>query len=407
MRNSLKIATVGGIGIYLHISWLLAFAFMTWTLGDYYQQKFASWNADTAYLIGAISAALLFVTVLIHELSHSFTARAHGLPVRQITLFIFGGAANLTQEPRSPRSELLITLAGPLASLVLSGIFFALYVALAGAPSEVTAVLHYLAYVNLLLALFNLIPGLPLDGGRVLRAILWFFTGSLRRATHIAARVGQAIGYLFIFGGLFEAFVLGQVFGGIWLAFIGWFLNGSAGASYQQAVVDQMLVGVEVQDVMDRRLVSAPPTASVELLAYDYMLGQNWRAMPIAGPDGRLLGLVTMSDLGKVPRERWPMTPVSQIMTPASELCTVSPFENLRDALRTLAENDYHQLPVTQDGTLVGILYRGQVLQYLHLRQQLASQQPSAVSRDGRPMGGTRAEVPPEDQRDSVDRGAG
>ena len=373
MRNSFKVATIGGIDILINASWLLAFAIITWSLGYYYHTTFSSWDVGTAYIVGAVSALLLFVTVLIHELSHSFTARANGLPVREITLFLFGGVSNLNQEPQAPRVELLVALAGPLASLALAGIFYVLHVVAGGAPSEITAVLGYLAWINLVLVGFNLIPGFPLDGGRVLRAVIWQLTGSLRRATQIATSAGRAIGYLFLFGGLLEAFVLGQVVAGIWLAFIGWFLQGSASATYQQTVMDSILMGVDVRDVMDQRVISAPPTASIETLVHDYMLGENRRAIPVHGPDGRLFGLVTLSDVAKVPREQWYSTPVHAIMTRGPEVSTVSPTDDLRTALRTLAEHDYDQLPVVEDGRVVGMLNRGQVLQYLHLRQQLAA----------------------------------
>jgi len=198
MRNSFKVGTIGGINIYVNYTWLIAVAFLTWSLGDYYATTFAGWSQGTAYVLGAVSAILLFVTVLIHELSHSFTARARGLPVHEITLFIFGGVSSLTREPDTPRTELLVAVAGPLASLALSGIFFLLHALTGGGPSEVSAVLGYLASVNLILALFHLVPGFPLDGGRVLRATVWQITGNFRRATRIATSAGQGIGYLFL-----------------------------------------------------------------------------------------------------------------------------------------------------------------------------------------------------------------
>jgi Zn-dependent protease len=388
-RNSVRVARIGGIDIYLHVSWLLAFVFITWSLGDFYATTFPTWGSGTAYLVGAISAILLFVTVLIHELAHSFTARANGLPVHTITLFIFGGVSNLTQEPQTAQIELLVAIAGPLASLVLAGIFYLLHAALGSAPSQVTAILGYLASVNLILALFNLIPGFPLDGGRVLRALIWLLTGNLRRATHIASNVGQIIGYLFIFGGLLEAFVLGQIISGIWLAFIGWFLQNAATASYQQTVMDRALLGVDVADVMDPPPPGSPPTVSVEQLAYHGMLAQNQRTIPIVDPDGKLRGIVTFGDLGKVPRERWASTSVIEILTPTRDLVTVAPDDDLRSALRLLAEHGYNQLPVLDNGRLVGMLNRNHVLQYLHLRQQLSdrggpsSQTPNETRRVG------------------------
>lgn len=371
MSNSFRVATIGEIQIFINWTWLFAVAFLTWSLGVYYHDTFG-WAAGTAYALGAISAVLLFVTVLLHELGHSFTARALGLPVNTIYLFIFGGVSNLTQEPTSPRMEFLITIAGPLTSLVLAGIFYALYLALHSASMELLAVLGYLASVNVLLALFNLIPAFPLDGGRVLRSIIWGITGSMRRATRIASRVGEVFAWLFILAGLADAFIAGQVLSGIWLAFIGWFLHNAASGSYQQAVMDQVLRGVDVADVMDRVPASVPPTTMVDALVFHHMLNANQRAVPVLGPDGRLLGLVTLSDIRNLSQSEWNTTPVSQIMTPMAQLRTVAPGEDLRHAMQVLAENNYHQLPVLEGDRLVGMLNRGHVLQYLHLRQMMA-----------------------------------
>lgn len=372
MNNSFRVARIGGIDIFVNWTWLLAVAFITWSLGSFYHQQFAGWSISTAYIVGLISAVLLFVTVLIHELSHSFTARANGLPVKTIYLFIFGGVSNLSQEPQTPRIELLVAIAGPLASLVLAGIFYLLHAAVGSSSSQVGAVLGYLASVNLILAIFNLIPGFPLDGGRVLRAIIWLITGSLRRSTQIASNVGNGIGYLFILGGVLEAaFVSGGLVPGIWLAFIGWFLHNAATATYQQAVMDNVLLGVEVGNVMDHIQITVPPDTPVDALIYRHILDDNQRAVPVVSEDGGLRGLVTLADARHVPRQEWTLLPVSRIMTPAERLCTVSPDDSLRDALRILAENSYHQLPVVANGRLVGMLNRAHVLQYLHMRRLL------------------------------------
>ncbi|HEX6507171.1 MAG TPA: site-2 protease family protein [Chloroflexota bacterium] len=372
--GSYKIATIRDIDIYVHWSWLLIFVFLTWTLGNYYYATFHSWSEATAYLIGAISAILLFVTVLLHELAHSFTARARGLPVHSITLFIFGGVSSLTQEPPNARTEFLVAAAGPLTSLVLAGIFFLLHQALSGGSSQVLAVLGYLASVNLLLALFNLIPGFPLDGGRVLRSIIWGITGNLRRSTRIASTIGQIIGYLFILGGLLEAFVGENLAGGIWLAFIGWFLQNAASASYGQAVMETTLRGVAVRDVMDRPPAAITPNTSVATLLHQHLLDGHQRAVTVEGTDGNLLGLVTMTDLRDLAPVEWELTPVSRVMTPEERVRRVRPDDDLQSAIRTLAENDYHQLPVMSDGHLDGMLNRAHVLQYLHVRRRLVEQ---------------------------------
>jgi Zn-dependent protease/CBS domain-containing protein len=370
--SSFKVMRIGGIDIYVHWSWLLALAIFTWSIGDLYHTDFKSWTLGVAYLLGFISAMLLFATVLIHELAHSFTARANRLPVHTITLFIFGGVSNLTREPQTPRIELLVAIAGPLASLILAGIFFGLHAVLGGSVSYVRAVVGYLAVVNLLLAVFNLIPGFPLDGGRVLRALLWMGTHNLRRATHLASNVGQAIGYLFITGGVLLAVIAGDLGSGIWLAFIGWFLQNAASATWRQAVVDQVLAGVDVHDVMDPAPPSVGPAVTVAELVYGHMLQANQRAIPVSGLDGSLAGLVTLNDVNRVTQEEWTRTAVSRVMTPAEKLVSVRPRDHLKAALALLAENNFNQLPVIEGGRLVGMLNRSHVLQYLHMRQQIS-----------------------------------
>ncbi len=371
MQNSYKIATIGGIEVFIHWTWLFAFAFITWSLGDYFYGQYHSWNLLTAYIVGGIAALLLFTTVLIHELAHSFTARANGLPVKTIYLFIFGGVSNLSQEPETPRTELLVAIAGPLASLVLAALFFVLFLVTKSAPSQVTVVLGYLATINVILAVFNLIPGFPLDGGRVLRASIWLVTDNLGRATQIAGTVGNGIGYLFILGGLIEALVLGQFYSGLWLAFIGWFLHNAASATTQQASLDRLLLGIDVRNVMDQIANTAAPDTPIEALVYRHMLNENQRALPVTETDGTLVGLVTLGDTRNVPREEWGLVPVSRIMTPRDKLLTVAPDASLRDALQIMAEEHFNQIPVMRDGRLVGMLNRGHVLQYIHVRQRL------------------------------------
>jgi Zn-dependent protease/predicted transcriptional regulator len=384
MNRSYKVFTIGGIQIFIDWTWLLAIAFFTWSLGAYYDATFPSWGLGTAYLIGAVSTILLFVNVLLHELGHSFTGRSLGLPVNSITLFLFGGVSNLTTEPQTPRIEFLVAIAGPLVSLLLAGLFYLLHAAAGGGSSEVSAVLGYLASVNLILALFNLIPAFPLDGGRVFRSIAWGITGSLTRATRLATSVSKLFAALFIAGGLLEALGFGQFISGLWLAFIGWFLYNSATASSQQAVMDQVLRGVDVRDVMDPAPASIAPSTPVQSLLFDHLLDGSQRAVAVQSPDGTLLGLVTLSDLRQLQQEEWSSTPVSRIMTPATELSTVTPVEDLQQAIGLLAGNRYHQLPVVEDGHLVGMLNRDHVMQYLQLRQLQSRQQGPASSLDDR-----------------------
>jgi Zn-dependent protease len=372
MTSRFKIATIGGIEVYIDLTWLVAFAFFTWSLGSYYDTTFSGWGHVAAYLIGAVSTLLLFVSVLLHELGHSFTARSLGLPVNTITLFIFGGVSNLTREPESPREEFLVTIAGPLTSLILAGVFYLLHAAAGSGSSQISAVLGYLASINLILAIFNLIPAFPLDGGRVFRSIVWAITGSVRRATRIATIVSRVFAYLFIAGGLIEALVFRQIGSGLWLAFIGWYLNSSATASSQQAVMDHVLRSVDVGDVMDTAPRAVDPNIPVQSLVFDHLLDGGQRAVPVDDATGNLLGLITLSDLRHLNQTDWPTTPVSRIMTPRDRLRTVTPSDDLRYAIGLLADNRYHQLPVLDQDHLVGMLNRDHVMQYLQKRQRLA-----------------------------------
>jgi CBS domain-containing protein len=254
-----------------------------------------------------------------------------------------------------------------LTSLILSGVFYLLHAAAGGGSSEVSAVLGYLASVNLILAIFNLLPAFPLDGGRVFRSIVWGITGSMSRATRIATTVSRVIAYLFIGGGFVEAFVLGQFGSGLWLAFIGWYLYNSASASAQQAAMDQVLRGVEVADVMEPAPAPVAPTTLLQYLVFEHLLDGSHRAAVVQGADGALVGLATLSDLRQVRQEDWTDTSVSEIMTPAARLRTVAPTEDLREAIGILADNRYHQLPVAERGRVVGMLNRDHIMQYLHL----------------------------------------
>src|SRR5712691_3159113 len=219
MPGSLHLVKIAGIDIYIHFSWLIIFVFLTWSLATgWFPQLYPGWSTATYWLVSAVAALLLFVSVLLHELAHSFVARARGLPVRNITLFIFGGVSNIEQEPTSPGVEFQMAVVGPLVSLLIGAISYLLLLPLRGTNSPVAGILGYLAVANILLGVFNLIPGFPLDGGRVLRSIIWKVSGSLRTATRVASMVGQIIAYLFILWGIFQFFG-GDILDGIWIGF--------------------------------------------------------------------------------------------------------------------------------------------------------------------------------------------
>src|SRR5207237_5146174 len=268
MQSSVSIGRVAGIRIGIHYTWLFAFLLIAWSLaGSYYPDDVPGLSTALYWLMGIVSALLLFASVLIHELTHSLVARRLGLTVDSITLFIFGGVSNLTTEPSTARNEFLVAVVGPISSLVLAGLFW-LVARTIPVSSPAGAVAGYLAFVNLLLGGFNLVPGFPLDGGRVFRALVWGATGSLRRATLVASCVGQAFGWLLIVWGLTRV-LSGDLFGGLWTAFIGWFLNGAAESTRQEQTVQQSVRSVTASSLMEAPATAIPPTMTVEDFVYE------------------------------------------------------------------------------------------------------------------------------------------
>ncbi len=356
-----------GIPLQIHPSWLLAVALVVLAVGQE-ADGLASGARFGRYAAGLALAALLFASVLVHELSHSFMARARGIGVDSITLFIFGGVSNLKTESEEPRDEFLISVVGPLTSFALAGLAWLADRALDPGSSPLGAVLGYLAMINLILGVFNLIPGFPLDGGRVLRSAIWGATGSMRRATDVAASVGQGVGFLLIFWGVSQVFG-GSFLNGLWTAFIGWFLNNAAEASRRSVGARESLRGVRVETLMDREPPIVDPRLSVREFVFDSVLQRGQRAALLT-EDGRLLGIASITDAKKVPQEAWAATPLGRIMTPAP-LKTIAPETELSDALGLLVDGELNQLPVMQDGRLVGMLSRADVLRYLQLRDEL------------------------------------
>lgn len=380
MRNSLRLGRVAGIEVRVHASWVIVFVLVTWSLAaSYFPQGHPSLAGPTAWLLGVISALLLFIAVLLHELSHSLVARRRGLAVDSITLFVFGGVSNLADEPRRPATEFLLAGAGPLTSLILAGLAYAASLAVAGVNLGAQAVFEYLAAINALLALFNLIPGFPLDGGRVLHAVLWRATGDRVRATRIAGGVGQGVAYLFIFWGIWQFFA-GNLIGGMWIAFIGWFLANAAEGTVRHVSAEQQFAGVTVADVMRRNPVAVESDVSVEDAVHSYLLAYNLRALPVVR-SGRLLGVVTLADLGRVPRERWSGTAVGELVAHAAQLSTATPQQGIMAALEQMARSHAERLPVLEDGELVGMLSRSDVARYLQLRLLLGAGGDSSVRR--------------------------
>lgn len=368
MRSSLQLGQLAGISIGIHYTWVFAFVLIAWSLATgYFPTIVTNAGAAVYWTLGVVAALLLFASVLVHELSHSLVARSRGLKVDSITLFIFGGVSNLTTEATTPGDEFFVAIVGPVSSIVLAGICWAVGQTLPGA-SPVGALVGYLAFINLLLGGFNLVPGFPLDGGRVLRAVVWGTTGNLQRATQVASYAGQAVGWLLIVWG-FARLLSGDLLGGVWTAFIGWFLNSSADSTRHEQVLRDTLHGVPVSILMDPAPAVAEAGLTVQDFVFEHVLQRGNRALPIVG-DGALLGIVTLGDAKKLPRDAWPTTGVTMIMT-AAPLKTVAADTELSAAIGLMADSGLHQLPVLLNGRLVGMLSRADIMRFLQLRQEL------------------------------------
>ena len=370
MPGSLRIGKIFGIDIYIHISWVVIIVLLTWSLAvGWFPVLYHGFSAITYWILGFIAAILLFVSVLLHELAHSVVARARGLPVKNITLFIFGGVSNIEKEPGSPGIEFQVAVVGPLTSLLIGALALALLYLLGQNTSALAAILWYLGFANILLGIFNLIPGFPLDGGRVLRSIVWKINGNLRRATRIVTVVGQIIAYLFILVGIWLFFV-GNFIDGLWFGFIGWFLLSSAQSANSEVMLQSVFRGVTVGEVMNTAPTTVPANISLQRLVDEYFLPHGLRSALVTQVD-RLAGLITLTDIRHVPREEWGQTPVGLAMIPRERLHIVSPQQSLNDVLPLMAGRDVNQLPVVQDERLVGVLSRDAIVRYLEIRRSL------------------------------------
>ncbi len=375
MRTSLHLGKIAGISIDVNWSWLIIFVLLTFSVATGWlplaSEGLPAWQYWAA---AAITVLLFFASVLAHELAHSLVARMRGMPVKNITLFIFGGVSNIEREPQRPGIEFQMAFVGPLTSLVIGVVMFVAANVLAGTstPDLVVEVLAYIGFANLALGIFNLIPGFPMDGGRVLRSIIWKATGSLTKATTWAANVGQVVAYLMILAGIWF-FFSGATMDGIWIAFIGLFLLQAAQAESMQVRLRAGVEGVLVGQAMSPAPPVALPTISVQQLVDAYLLRSGQRVVPVIDnpDDQRLIGLVTLADVRKIVREQWAFVPAGAIMTPLAQLKTVQPQQPLSEALDTLIHSGVSQLPVLSDGRLVGMLRLDTILARMQLRRDL------------------------------------
>jgi Zn-dependent protease/CBS domain-containing protein len=370
--TSWRVARIAGIEVRIDSSWVVIALLITYSMYLQVSQVYQDISGGEAVGIGVLATVLFFGSVLVHELAHGLVAQARGIRVQDITLFLFGGATRARVESRGPGDEFLIALVGPLTSGLLAALF-GILVGLGGdsLSRPLAGTLGYLAWTNLLLAAFNLVPGFPLDGGRLLRAAIWKATGSFSRATRIASLAGQAVGWLLVAAGL-ASLLAGDLAGGIWFAFIGWFLVQAARASYQELQLRQLLRGVEAEDVMAGDLVRIPPELSLQEAVDDYFMRYDHGAFPVE-EQGRTIGLLTLRGVRRVPRELWPTRRVRDLMVPLGGQVVVAPDARMDGVVGKLQDGEAGRVLVAHDGEVVGIITPSDLTRWLRRWRTLDS----------------------------------
>jgi Zn-dependent protease/predicted transcriptional regulator len=375
MQAQIKLGRVFGISIGLHYSWIIIAILIVFSLSQQFAAVHRDWSEGVVWGTAILTAVLFFVCILLHELGHSVVAQSRGIRVPSIVLFALGGVSQMERESPDAKTEFWMALAGPLVSFALGLVCLGLAHTMGwvgpSSPvgSPLVAMLAWLGYINLTLGLFNLIPAYPLDGGRVFRAAAWWGTHSIERATRIASTVGQVFAFLFILAGLWQ-FFRGQGFGGLWIAFIGWFLLDAARSSRVQVEIMHALGGVKVRDVMEHNCAIVDATTNLQTLVDEHLLRTGQRCFMVQR-DGYLAGLITPGDISRIERRMWPLTTVEQAMRPVAQLRVVSPETPVVQALETMARENINQLPVASNGHLEGVLSRGHLLEILRTRAEL------------------------------------
>lgn len=377
-RGGFPLFRIAGIQIRIDPSWFVIFLLVLWSLSaGYLPREYPGLEGTSYWIAGLVATALFFLSILLHELAHSLVARRAGIPVPEITLFLFGGVSRMHEEPKQPGLEFRVAIVGPLASFALAVLFYGASRLLVGpVPDLGVTILEYLALINVALGVFNLIPGFPLDGGRVLRAILWRTTGSLRRATRIASDAGKGFAFGLMALGALSLFQ-GALLGGLWLIFIGMFLRSMASTGYEELLLRTSLEGLDVADAMIREVVHVPPDLTLEQLVHERFLQDGYRGYPVVD-GGRVVGLVTVDEVRKIPPERFAQTTVADVMRPLDAALLIEPEATATQALRRMAREGLKRLIVTRDGRLEGLLTQGTLERHYRVRRLFAEDAPEA-----------------------------
>jgi Zn-dependent protease len=359
-----NLGKIFGIQVRLHYTWFIIFLLVTFTLVS------PNWSSSLSWVMGIITSLLFFASVLAHELAHSLVGRVNGIPVKSITLFIFGGVAQMTREATKASAELKMAAAGPACSLAIGGLFGLIWLLTRGVASSVAEMAGWLAIINVALAAFNLIPGFPLDGGRVFRSLLWRFSGNYKRSTQIATRLGQGIGYAFIAGGIAIMVIFGEWLSGLWLAFIGWFLQSTASMSYRQAQWREAIHGLIASQMMTSDYAIVPPNITVNQLVQEHILPKGHHLFLVA-EENRFKGILTLQNIKPVPQSKWDMTQVEKIMVPADRLKVASPEQDALSIAEQMDENEINLIPVVSEGRVIGLITRDNLFRFLRTRAEL------------------------------------
>lgn len=374
MEAQIKLGRIFGIKIGLHYSWLIIALLIAFSLAGHFGTAHPNWGRGVIWGMAIITAGLFFAAIVAHELSHALVARRRGLPVRSITLFALGGVAQFEKEAEDAKTEFLVSIVGPITSAVIGFVCLLLAWALGWTmmtepTTPLMAMLVWLGYINLGLAIFNMLPGFPMDGGRVLRAIIWWYTGSAERAVRAASLTGQVVALGFIVLGIYRFFA-GAGFSGLWMAFIGWFLLNAAKATYAQQELTERLRGVRVGDLMTRDCTVVDGNTNLQTFVNEHLLHTGRRCFLVA-EQGEVTGLITPNEVKGIAQARWPFTLVYDVMRPLDQLRTVTPETPVSEALEIIGREDINQLPALTNGKLAGMISRDQILRYLLTRAEL------------------------------------
>ena len=368
MGGGIKLGRLFGIEITIQPSWFVIMVVLTWSLATTVFPSTFMGSQAAYWVVGALASLLLFASVLVHELAHSLVARAQGIRVKGITLFLLGGISSIEDDPSSPGREVLLAGVGPLTSLLLGGVLIVAGLALR-APASVHVLLIYLGSTNVILAAFNMLPGFPLDGGRVLRAVLWARWNDPERATRGSAQVGRALGYVMA-GGAVLLVAMGNLLGGLWIGFIGWMLVQASQGAIQAAVVERRLRGVRVTRLMTKPVAWVPPYVTLESAAHDYLLANNAQCLPVQGGEqGEFDGVICLSDLQRRASAAWGRDRVLDVMSRREDTVAMAPDRPAMEALKLMATRHVDRIAVLEDGHLLGLVDRAAAFEYLQRRE--------------------------------------